>query len=237
MINMLIRSVLLLSLFAVCFSAGVAQAQIRPTDRSFIANPRYDFMVRQASAYMSDNFRFGQFRIYYAQTRQYDPLGDNTLKKLQDLAFRVQYGENENDIRVALSEYQDIVADHMANLRIVAQVLALSREDPRFGNVEFFTWMRDGLISDVMASGTGKSLQDAYDVMSLSEETAIFLQLGLKVLKTQTGQEGYYYYNMHDVEDVLTGKTWTLFVNTTQPMRFLADSLNNAENVYQILRQ
>ena len=77
----------ILSLFCITpfINITAAQAQdmshIRPSemvqDRSYMANPRYEAMVRAAMTNMSDTFRFERFRNLYVDTRQYDPLGDD----------------------------------------------------------------------------------------------------------------------------------------------------------------
>ena len=202
-------------------------------ERAYIANPRYEFMAQQASKYMSDYFQFGQFRGYYMQTRQYDPIGDQTVERLQNLAYEVQEGIDQQEVSDALVSYRKLVWEHLANLRVVLQALALSKIDARFGNPKFFSWLRDGLVHDVMISGTGKSLDEAYDVITLSEETIIFGRLGVRRLSTQAAQEGYYDYNMHEVEDLRTGQHWTLFVNTTHPMRFLR-AISNEPDQYRL---
>lgn len=214
-----------------------AHAQSRSYDRSYMANPKYDFMVQQAEKLRSENFRFDQFRVYYTQTRQYDPVGERTLKQLQDYAFTVQQGNASLKTEESLAAYHKLLKDHLANLRILAQAIALSKEDDRFGNPQFLSWVRDGIVKNIMQSGDGKSLQGAYDVITLAEETSIFLELGLKPLKTQAVQEGYYYYNMVDVEDLRTGQKSSLFINTTYPMQFLEERNAGSKNVLTIQRQ
>lgn len=234
-----IFNIIVLAGFAVLIGAAPqsAYAQSRSFDRSYMANPKYDFMVRQAERLRSENFRFDQFRVYYTQTRQYDPIGEKTLTQLQDYAFAVQYGNDPLKEEEALKAYDKLLKDHLANLKILAQALALSREDSRLGNPQFLSWVRDGIVKNVMDSGDGKTLQGAYDVITLAEETAIFLELGLKPLKTQAAHEGYYYYNLHDVEDLRTGQKSSLFVNTTYPMQFLEEKKGGAGNVLSIQRQ
>lgn len=206
-------------------------------DESYRANPRYDHMVREASKHQSDNFRFGIFRSYYKDTRQYDPLAEELIDKMFEYSYIVQNDPDEDKASQALESYQALVLDHLANLQVVAQVLSLSKIDQRFGNPEFFTWMMRGLIADVKRSGNGDTLQDAYDVITLAEENVLFGQLGVKRIETKAAQEGFYHYNMHEVKDIRTGQSRTVFVNTTIPMRFLEKKQKAAATTLSMPRQ
>ena len=225
----------LMTLIMFAFAASnPAKAELY--EYSYIANPRYDFMVRQAQTYMSDQFRFAQLRGYYAQTRQYDPMGDDTVRRLQNYAYRVENGD-ENEAKEALESYNALLEQHLANLQVVVFALTMSREQLKYGNPEFYRWLRDGLIKAVMRTGNGKSLSDAFNIITMAEETVIFNQLGLKHLSTTQGNEGYYDYNMHDVQDLRTGQKWTLFVNTTIPVMFLREQHKVDNAVPQLPRQ
>jgi len=236
---------LMIAILTVAYS-GVALAQspsqLRPseqvTDRSYYANPKFDFMVRAAMNSMNDNFRFDRFRSLYTQTRQYDPLGDDTIKEMQNLAYTIQNGETQDDKLEALEAYRNLVMMHMANIRVVAQALSFTKLDKAFGRADFFTWLRKGLIRDVMNPQDGKSLKTAYNVVTLTEETVLLGQLGVSILATSAAQESQIYYNMHEVEDLRTGQKSTIFVNTTRPMRYLnAKYKQSGGGSFSILRQ
>lgn len=208
-----------------------------PYDESYRANPKYEFMTREATRHQSDNFAFGLYRAHYKDTRQYDPLGDDIVDKMFELSYIVQNEKDQDKASKALNDYQALVLDHLANLRVVAQALSLSKLDRRFGNPDFFNWMLRGLIKEVHDSGNGESLSGAYDVITLSEETLLLGQLGVKPLGTRSAHEGYYYYNMHEVEDLSTGQKRTIFVNTTIPMRFLEAKKKKASKEINMPRQ
>ena len=206
------------------------------TDQSYFANPQFDAMVRTATMYMSDSFRFGRLRSLYVDTRQYDPIGDDVVNQMQDLAFTVQSAEDEDKQMEALDDYRALVMSHLANLRVVVQALSFSKMDQRFGSPQFFMWLRKGIMRDVLAHGDGLTLRKAYSIVTMSEETALIGQLGYHVLDTQSAQEGSYHYNMHDVEDIRTGQKRTLFVNTSRPLDFI-ESLKKDAKFYNIPKQ
>jgi hypothetical protein len=90
-----------------------------------------------------------------------------------------------------------------------------------------------------MNSRRGRTLSDAFAVVTLPEETVVISSLGLKLLKTVPVQESRIYYNMNEVLNPRTGEKWTVFVNTSIPMRFLQlqqEDLKNLRN-FDIRRQ
>jgi hypothetical protein len=206
---------------------------------AYRANPQYDAMVRTAMSKKPAQFDFMRLRSLYAQTRQYDPIGDDTVKTLTGFAYQALNEKEAKKAEVALFNYQQTIASHLANLGVVMQALALAREDKRFGQVGFFEWVRDGLIKSVMNSRRGRTLSDAFAVVTLPEETVVISSLGLKLLKTVPVQESRIYYNMNEVLNPRTGEKWTVFVNTSIPMRFLQlqqEDLKNLRN-FDIRRQ
>lgn len=187
------------------------------------ATPLYEHMARSILQKYPQPLDFMRFRSLYSQTRHYDPIGEETLDRMDRLSYTAASDPDPEKSGMALLEYQALVADNLAHLGVVMRAAALAREDRRFGNPEFFQWVRAGLMDSVMISGNGRSLRDAYDVITLAEETALLHTLGYRLGNTLPRQESFVYYNMNEVEDLRTGEKITLFVNTTIPMRFLED--------------
>ncbi|MGH1399235.1 MAG: hypothetical protein ACRBCT_08490 [Alphaproteobacteria bacterium] len=188
---------------------------------AYRANPRYNHMVRQAEAERSPYFDFTYFRRYYTQTRQFDPLGDRAMESLLRLSYEAENAQNEEESIRAFAAFRVLAKDHLANLRIVLYALSLSRSDKRYGDPALYAWVRDGLIEDVIVSGNGESLQQAYDVITPAEETALFSRLGVTPVKTENKIAGSHRYNVHVVRDEKTGTRRRLFIDTTFPVKFL----------------
>lgn len=195
---------------------------VKPTDyrQSFRATPFFNHMAAKA-VNRPLRFDFMEFRSLYSRTHQYDPIGDQALKTLNDLAFIVLNDQDPERVETALFGFHAMVNDHLAHIGVIMQALSLSRTDKRFGDITFYEWLRDGLIKTVMISGDGYSLKGAYDVITIAEETILFNRLGLKQLKTRTGKEGIVYYNLHDAQDPASGEERMLIVNTSIPMKYL----------------
>ena len=117
------------------------------------------------------------------------------------------------------------------------QALSLARQDKRFGKPEFFEWVREGLIRTVVISGSGISLAKAYDIITLQEETILFQRLGVKPERGEPVKEGVTYYNMHDGVNLKNGRKYTIFVNTSVPMRFLEKKAEYEKNFTANIRK
>ena len=189
--------------------------------KSYADTPYYNKMVRNALKNKPARFDFMKLRILYARTRQYDPIGEAALKTINDFAYIVLHDEDPERAAGALFAYQAEVAKHLAHIDVVLLALSLAREDKRFGRPEFFEWMRDGLIKTVVISGDGYTLNGAYDVITLSEEVILFNRINFQKNETIPVREGIIHYNMHDGEDVQSGRKRTVFVNTSIPMKHL----------------
>jgi len=109
----------------------------------------------------------------------------------------------------------------MAHLCVVLQASALAKTDRRFGDPEFFTWLKAGLIRDLILSGNGNSLREAYDIITLDEEAVLFNYLAMQPIETLSRREGVVYYNMHTAINLKDGVKHTVFVNTSFPMKYL----------------
>ncbi|MCB1651226.1 MAG: hypothetical protein KDI46_04160 [Alphaproteobacteria bacterium] len=223
---------LLLLAFSITFGPSCTHAQDFQRSRNtyqtmddvqrkgYLAEPQFDYLAR-AALRREPGFDFMRFRRYYAQTRQYDPLGEETLERMNELAFGIETEKDPEKNRLYMDEYQNLLLKHLANLGVVMQALSLSRTNPRFGDPGLFKWIKAGLTRDVLMSGNGRSLDDAYDVITTTEETVLITLLGLQRLDTISNKEGRIYYNMNEVYDPRTKEKWTLFVNTSFPMKFL----------------
>ena len=206
-------------------------------DLNYTAGPRYNVMATELMEENPKHFDFDVFRSQYAMTRQYDPLGEVTRRKMINLAYKVSNEKDPAKQADALKKYQAIVFEHLANMGILIQAQALARQDKRLGDVRLLERIYSGLLYSVMHSGNGESLNTAYNALTPYEESAVLTQLGVKVVESFSRKSGIYHYTMHDVEDPATGRKYTVFIDTTKAMEFLAEQERTKENVYNIRKQ
>ena len=204
---------------------------------SFTAGPRYNAMATQLLDHKPDFFGYGNFRMIYAQTRQYDPLGEGAREKMLALAYKIETAKDKAIVQSALDEYHAHLKNHLAHIGVVMQALSLSRMDRRFGDPAFFTRLYTGLLADVLNSGDGKTLYGAYDVINIDEEVMLLKALNTEIAGTDSRHSGIIYYNMHAVFDRKTGRLYTIFVDTTKPMTFLEQKRQEKGHIFSIRNQ
>ncbi|MCD8526004.1 MAG: hypothetical protein LRY62_02245 [Alphaproteobacteria bacterium] len=198
-----------------------------PTDMvSHIYNPKYDFMVRKAVVTWPRPFNFQVMRAFYANTRQYDPLGESTLKKLAELSYAVETAGNQQNKERLAGEYKDLVLNHLAHIDVVLQALSLARDNPLYGDPAFYEWVVKGLENEILSSTKGRTMRDAYSLVTMGEEALILNRLGAKSVYMELVSDGLHFYNIHLAEDFETHKQYELFMDTTRPMRRLKNAYN-----------
>lgn len=206
--------------------------------RSAIANPQYEFHARNALREQPAQFDFSNFRRLYSQTRQYDPIGEDTLNRLSEITYNIEHAKDKEDYQRNMDRYQNLILNHMANLDVVMQASALAKRDKRYGDTQFFTWLKRGLIRNLMNSGDGMTLHGAFDIVTLGEEPILFRYLGMRSKSSKSSKEGFAYYNMHDAISLEDGKEYTIFVDTTYMMKFLEAKSNLTQSpTYDILKR
>lgn len=181
----------------------------------------YKTLVHKAIEDRAPDFDFPSLHIYYTLTQAYDPVAETTIKRLQTFAFDVENGTDPEKRKKSLDQYGELVATHLGNIDVVSQALVLARENPKFGDPKFYEWIRAGLLLDIMGSGNGNSLMEAYDALTLGDEVFLLSSLNVKVLRTESAQESSIYYNMHEVEDLKHPEPYWIFVDVSKPMAWL----------------
>jgi hypothetical protein len=219
-----------------CLLAMPGGAPAFAQNDNILARPQFNFMAREALD-MPDDFDFTGLRFYYSQTPQYDPLSTQATEWLLKFAYAAQMEADPEKQKKAFGDFALTVAAHLGNIDVVSQALSFSRQDMRFGDPEFFKWLRQGLLQSVLESGDGGSLLRAYDVVTMGEEAGLLNELNVDVLSSETVQEGNTYYNMHEVSDARHTGPYTIFVNTKIPMKWLEYQRESQKPDFNIPRQ
>ena len=184
---------------------------------------KYEHLADTLLDYDPVNYDYTRLRRFYAQTPYYDPLAEEAVKKLQNLAY---YANNNRPIGEAtstpeLDAYKDHLRLHIASLAVVAQALALAQDDPYFGDPKKLESIKEGLFESLLKTGNGRTLDLSYTVYTMPEETALLRYFHYKILQTKTYKEGLVDYDLHYVIDPTTNKNLAIFVNITAPMTAL----------------
>lgn len=160
----------------------------------------------------------GAIRSYYPYTPQYDPFPDRLEDRLMALAFEAQKEGDVEEMREALKEYNGFVQDHLANVDVVFWATSLSEQDARFGNSQFYKWVRKGLVKSMTEGRDGRTPDKAFHIVTFGEEAVILGRIRGKHLGTDLRMAGERHINIHDFEDPETGKIFKIYVDVTIPL-------------------
>lgn len=181
----------------------------------------YMVMVNEAVK-RPPNFDFMYFRALYARTPQYDPIGETAQRQILALTDRLKKANDAGAAQEDLANYRALVAMHLANLDVVRMAEALSRDDPRLGSPALFHWIGQGLIDSMVLASTGDATTQAYTIVTLGEEAALFKQLHLRLIDTKSMRNDTQYLNLHHVADQTTGAEKLIYTDITLPMTALS---------------
>ena len=214
-------------IFALLAVLCLSPALVRADDstampiRNAVAEANYRRMVEQFLAGEPSPLSTNNFRAFYANTRQYDPIGTDAIARLQSLAAAVTESKGAADREQALADYKDFLHQHLANLDVVGAALVLARQNPGLGDAAFLSKMYQKLLDAVRFPGAGKTVLTAYQVITVGEEKAVLDGLNADILQTLRRHAGSIYYNIYDLRDRKTGRKYAIFVNITVPIDYL----------------
>lgn len=190
-------------------------------DLSYLFQPQYNQQVRMAVVTWPKPYDFRYLRMLYAKTRQYDPLGEETLQKLAALSYAVENASNAKEKELKAGEFQDLVLEHLAHVSVILQALSLSRDNKIYGDPAFYEWVLQGLENRIVNVYNGRSMKNAIILITLADETLLFNRLGVKSVYSEMVSNGSKFYYIHLVEDRKTQKQYELFTDASIPLRVL----------------
>lgn len=179
----------------------------------------YKRWVMRAQAHKSGEFPFYKLVIPYSKGPDYDPYATETLEKLYAHAFKAQTSKKLEDIDEAMQSFEGLLSDHLGNYNVVNAALLLVRDNKNLGDLEFLSWLRNGLAARALNSGKGLDLYSAYDIYSIGEEDLILSNLNAEVISTETITDGSEFYHIHDYKDRITGLQNKVYIRFSAIMR------------------
>lgn len=200
-----------------------------PDTFSYFFQPQYNQMVRKAVVTWPKPLNFRQLRAMYMRTRQYDPLSQDTLKKMADLSFAVENTKDPEEREKKAGEFKDLVLDHLGNIDVVLQALSLSRGSNLYGDTGFYEWVVQGTEQEIMTRRKGRTMKDAYVLITMGDEALIFNRLGAKSVFSELVSNGAKFYYIHLAEDLKTRKQYEVFMDASYPMRRLKMEQNRSD--------
>lgn len=210
---------LLLACFVFSFMAFSFRANSE--NYSVVALPNYEEMASHAlgDKPISD-VDFNGLRGFYTQVRHYDPLGFDTIEHMKKLASMASKPDDNRKYAAQIA-YNAMLEKHVGNIDVVSNAIYLAERHPGFGNVYRLQKIEEGLIQSIIRSGPGTSLAQAYDILTLGEETALLRALNYDVIDKKMQKKGGTFYGIYTVQSRTDGQQREIFIDMTEPLKFM----------------
>ena len=200
---MLLRSIgalIVIVVFAVCASAQTAQPSPSPTEKS-----KYDLLLEKVKQ-KDPSVNFTELRLAFYGSPHYNPYAPMMTYRPMNAAL------NQKNYEEALRIAETVLAKNFVeiNAHITAQIAY--QETGNAERAQFHKFMVEGLLNSIKGKNDGKSVDTAYEVISINEEYGLIRSLGLRPIKQGLVQEKGHSYDAITVVDP-EGKESTLYFN------------------------
>lgn len=201
----------------------------------YLGHVTYGVMANRLMREAPEKFDYVILRSQYMKSAHYDPMGERALQRLTKLAYEVISASSDHAVIEPLERYYELLERHIAHIGVVSQAIALSRDDERFGDTEKLQKIRSGLFQSIVKTGDGLKPETSYEIVTLSEETAVLRDSGATLIGTELIKQGIMQYHAHEIQTP-EGIRGVLFTNVTFPMKHL-EKLNNGRGEKLDLRK
>ncbi|HEX8160575.1 MAG TPA: DUF4919 domain-containing protein [Pyrinomonadaceae bacterium] len=153
-------------------------AQPSPQSSPGVAPSKGDYKALLERAKKGDRtLDFGEMRAAFYETDDYQPQAP--MMSYRQLWGALAQGNYAEAIKIADAVLEKNFVE--VNAHMVAHVA--HRETGNAERAAFHRFMADGLLDSIKKTGDGKSVETAFDVISINEEYALFRAMGLQPVK------------------------------------------------------
>lgn len=172
-----------------------------------------------------DSFPFFDLRNHYARSGSFVSNSDGVMKELVRLTLIMENAADPTVLNKALREYKALIETHLGNIKVMHLALDQAIKNPRFGEARWIGWLYKGMVRSITLDRDGRSVRDAYRVISFDEESFLFEYLKLTKIKTKlvSAADGAFMYHRHVVhpKGKKTDRTFDLYVDVTYPLNLI----------------
>ena len=173
------------------------------------AKKRYKELLEKAKKGEAVDFR--EMRLAYFETPEYSPL--TGMFDYRALNGALGQGDYAGAVKTAEAVLERNFVD--LNAHMVAYIA--HRETKNEEKAKFHRAISEGLLDSIKATGDGKSPETAYEVISISEEYAMFRAMGVRPVKQSLVQDKGHSYDAVVVVDPRTNQQTTYYFNVDKP--------------------
>jgi Domain of unknown function (DUF4919) len=211
-------TLLLLAILLPATSAGAQQAQEQnPTQlqKTQEVTAKSDYTALLERVKKSDSsVDFTELRMSFYQSPQYNP--DRPMMTYRQLWGAVGQKSYTEAIKLAELVLEGNFVE--VNAHMVAQIAY--QETGNAERAQFHKYMTEGLLNSIKSKGDGKSIETAYQVISINEEYALLRSIGLRPFEQSLLEDKGSQFDALKVVDPLTHQQSVVYFNVDLPFKF-----------------
>lgn len=189
--------------------AAVKDDAKKEVKKSPDAKKRYKELLEKAKKGEAVDFR--EMRLAFFETPEYSPL--TGMLDYRALNGPLGQGDYAGAVKAAEAVLERNFVD--VNAHMVAYIA--HRETKNEEKAKYHRAVAEGLLNSIKATGDGKSPETAYEVISISEEYAMFRAMGVRAIKQSLVQDKGHSYDAVVVVDPRTNQQTTYYFNVDKP--------------------
>ena len=220
---MLVRSIgmfLSLLVFTTCVAAQTPQPTSTPVSSPVPASSpsgkgKYDVLLEKVKQ-KDPSVNFTELRLAFYESPNYNPYAPMLTYRPMNAALA------QKNFEEALKIADSVLAKNFVeiNAHFTAQIA-----NQELGNTEraqFHKFMFDGLLNSIKSNVDGKSVDTAYEVISINEEYGLIRSLGLRPIRQALVEDKGRRFDAITVVDPQTGKESVVYFNVDKPFNWKA---------------
>jgi hypothetical protein len=159
---------------------------------------------------------FKALRLSYAETADYNPYGDDKVKKAEMFeALR------NKEYEKAVSAAQTILEKKFVDIEAHFVCSIAFREMKNSERYNFHHFVTQGLVDSILDSGDGKTPETAFIVIETGEEYTLLGMIGFEVVRQSLIKSNGHSYDKMETKHRKTGKPAIFFFNVDIPFNWL----------------
>jgi Domain of unknown function (DUF4919) len=219
--NMLLRSIVTffsLLILTTCVAAQTPQPSPSPSPSLTPATTpaektKYDVLLEKVKQ-KDPSVNFTELRLAFYESPHYNPYAPMLTYRPMNAALAQKNWEE------ALKIADSVLAKNFVeiNAHMTAQIA-----HQELGNAEraqFHKFMVDGLLNSIKSNVDGKSVDSAYEVISINEEYGLIRSLGLRPIRQGLVPNKGHHFDAITVVDPQTGKESVIYFNVDKPFNW-----------------
>ena len=183
-----------------------------PTPSPATAKSKYDLLLEKVKQ-KDPSVNFTELRIAFYESPLYHP--HTPMMTYRPLNAALAQKNYEEALKIANSVLEKNFVE--VNAHMVAQIAY--QETGNVERAEFHKFMTDGLLNSIKASGDGKTVATAFEVISINEEYGLVRSLGLRPIKQGLVHDKGRNYDALTVIDQ-TNQQSTIYFNVDRPFNW-----------------